>query len=159
MKMNRPFAMLYTTKSGHIYVYDPLTNRIISVDSTADFQKEEEICEDVYSYLSEAGEIRSSHFSKICWQLPFDAYREKVEFEIPVLLLELTKRCSLRCGYCTVRTDDSHGSQCAEGDMCEETVYRSIDFYAAHSLKCQKYIQRQTGIVWNIHKRHAFECR
>lgn len=127
--MKSTTVKLFQTPSGKTYAYEGLSNRIISVDLfDKDAELNEALCDALYEKLEEQGFVESKAFESIEWRKSFQEYKLFADRKCPELLLEVTRKCNLRCDYCVVS-----GAGCSlikKDDMSEDTLIKAIDLFA-----------------------------
>lgn len=129
------FEQFIQTKSGRIYAYDPISSKIKVI--SGDLQNErltDAVCRKLHNQLEKDGLLCSDTFESLSWMKSYEEYRKMIEDKIPYVLLEMTKRCNLRCEYCAVS-----GAACDDEkreDMSEEILFKSLDFFIEHNRGC-----------------------
>ncbi len=126
--MKRTTVKFFQTPSGRTYAYEALSNRIISVELADEGAVlNNELCETLYEKLKAQGFIESDTFESVEWRKSFQEYKLIADRKCPELLLEVTKKCNLKCDYCVVS-----GAACSlmkKDDMTEDTLIKAIDFF------------------------------
>ena len=131
---------VFRTDSGKIFVYDGLTSRIISINvgRFMDGVNEENLTEIVIPKLLERGILKKGKRGHACWPIPYEEYLSVLSSSIPSLVLQTTRNCNLACCYCIYSGNYSHMRPSAPEDMSDETMCRSIEYYAVHSWRTPK---------------------
>lgn len=130
-------AKLIRTDSKKLFVYDGLTNKIISVDCVEWASKKNlsMLSKKIFTELFQAGLLHKEQRKPSCWTVSFDEYKNFLEDSVPEIILQITRGCNLACSYCVYSGKYPHVRTAATDDMSPEIIRRSIDFYAAHSGK------------------------
>lgn len=128
------------TDSNRFFVYDGLTSQIISINAeqSMDGINEEHLTEKVIPQLLEQGILTKGERGHACWPVSYEEYLSTLSSGIPSLVLQTTRNCNLACCYCIYSGKYSHMRPSAPEDMSNETMCRSIEFYAAHSWRTPK---------------------
>ncbi len=156
MKMNGekfPLVRIMETSVGS-FLYDGITSRIISLAAGI---KQSDINEKRMEELYSKKLIGRGKLNEIEWPFSFEQYLWKQEHCLDRLVLQLTRRCNMRCAYCVYSGEFSNMKPHASEDMSEECMLKSIDFflkranpsvrkeiffYGGESLLCFRKIQR-----------------
>ena len=130
-------AKLIRTDSGKLFIYDGLTNKIISIDyGKAALKKNlSELSKEIFPELLQCGLLQNKRRKPARWQATFEEYKNFLNERIPILTLQITRGCNLACNYCVYSGKYPHVRSAANDNMPSEIIRRSIDFYAAHSGK------------------------
>lgn len=128
---------LIRTDSGKLFVYDGLTNKIISIDCGAAARKKNlpELSKEIFPELLRRNLLQNKRRNPARWQASFEEYKNFLDDRIPILTLQITRNCNLACSYCVYSGKYPHVRPAANDDMSPEIIRRSIEFYAAHSSK------------------------
>lgn len=123
--------------SGHgYYLYDGLTNRIITLGTDLKNNGEGLILEDeLLSRFIENGVVADGVWNEINWRESFESLKDKYENGLESLILQMTRDCNLRCSYCAYSGNYRNMLPHSKDEMSEETICRSIDFFMEHSSK------------------------
>ena len=134
MPKNSILAKVIRTSTGRIFVYDGLTSRIISVKL---IKGSDNISsdEDIISVLVLRGQLTEGKFANVDHTLDFAEYKKFLSYEIPALVLQTTRSCNLNCSYCIYSGNYAHMRPFSSEHMSLEVMFKSLDFYAAHSRK------------------------
>lgn len=130
------FHMIHTS-SEHYYLYDGLTNKIMTIGRKLVRESEKETGQAVFSYLKEQRLLPEQKEIKVIWQYDFEKHMQVIESEVRTLLLQITRRCNLRCDYCVYSGKYTHMTPHEENSMTWETIKNSIDFFAIHNRDCK----------------------
>ena len=130
-------AKLIRTDSGKLFVYDGLTNKLISIDCGAAARKKNlsELSKEIFPELLRCNLLQNKRRNPARWQASFEEYKNFLEERIPILTLQITRNCNLACSYCVYSGKYPHVRPAANDNMPPEIIRRSIDFYATHSGK------------------------
>lgn len=129
-------AKLIRTDSGRLFVYDGLTNKIISIDCGESSQKNlSELSKEIFPELLQIGLLQMERRKLAQWNVAFEEYKNFLKDSLPILVLQITRGCNLACSYCIYSGKYPHVRPAANDNMSPETIRRSIDFYIAHSEK------------------------
>lgn len=130
-------AKLIRTDSGKLFVYDGLTNKLISIDCGAAARKKKlsELSKEIFPELLRRNLLQNKRRNPARWQASFEEYKNFLDDRIPILTLQITRNCNLACSYCVYSGKYPHVRPAANDDMSPEIIRRSIEFYAAHSSK------------------------
>lgn len=141
----RPHILKFRTEKGR-YVYDANTNRILEVTP--------EMWEAVDSMYAPAGGppgtngdatralkalaedhglFKSTQFGRLRPQYPAKTVAAKLGTELSSLVLEITDRCNLRCGYCIYSGLYTGRRPHGTGVMSYETAAAAVDYVADRS--------------------------
>lgn len=128
-------AKLICTDLGRLFVYDGLTNRIISIcNDEIIYENDMKTVEKrIISDLYRQGILTDKMRGDAKWPMTFEEVRATLQDKIPRLVLQITRDCNLNCDYCIYSGNYTHMRSSAPESMSLETMFRSIDFYAAHS--------------------------
>lgn len=137
MKNKESKLMVFRTSSGRYYAYDGMTSGIMSIGKQLVREDEEQTKQAVFQYLKEHHILPKGKETPIKWQYEFDEYLQVMDRQIPALLLQLTRRCNLRCEYCVYSGKYTHMTPHEENSMSWETIQKSIDFFALHNRDCE----------------------
>lgn len=118
------------------YVYDGETNRIITLPPGMDFGKMEE--ESVRTRLIAEGLLTEGDTEETAWRENIQELRKRRESGLETLVLQLTRDCNLRCGYCVYSGSFRHMLPHAREDMAEDTICSAIDFFMSHNGNTEK---------------------
>ena len=130
------FAKLIRTDSGRLFVYDGLTNKIISIDYGGSSQKNiSELSKEIFPELLRRGFLQAGRRKSSQWGASFEEYKNFLEDSLPTLVLQITRSCNLACSYCVYSGKYSHVRPAANDNMSSEMIRRSINFYVEHSDK------------------------
>lgn len=120
-----PLVRVMETSVGS-FLYDGITNRIISLATGVtqidiDEKRLEELCAKRL--------ISHGRLNEIKWPFSLEQYLWKQEHCLDRLVLQLTRRCNMRCEYCVYSGEFSNMKPHASQDMTEECMLKSIDFF------------------------------
>lgn len=124
---------LFRTSSGKYYVYNAITNEILTVSKGFVKNTEQETQQLVMAYLEKHDYCSENAFRKVIWRYPYEQYLNMLEGQLSTLLLQLTCRCNLNCSYCVYSGKYTHMKPHENADMTWETARKSIDFFIAHN--------------------------
>lgn len=128
MNMDSLPVKIFSIDEGEAFLYEASTNKIFRIERTDNFSEADLLA----SFLG-SGEISASILATPKFSISFDEYRCALETKIQRLILEVTRRCNMRCSYC-VYSGKFPGRRTHENfDMPRSTMERAINFYAAHS--------------------------
>lgn len=94
---------------------------------------QEEYCvalDNVIAAIQKENVLRLSQFTRLDIQ---DDYKDMLNTRMNQLVIELTERCNLRCGYCIYSEDCSKSRNFGERDTTEDVAFRAIDYAYEHS--------------------------
>lgn len=121
-------AKIFSIGEGESFLYETVTNRIFRIEQSGSFNER-----DLIKCLINSGKISASILAAPKFSMSFNEYRRAIEQKMQRLILEVTRRCNMRCSYC-VYSGKFFGRRTHENfDMSRETMERAINFYAAHS--------------------------
>lgn len=172
----KPLAKLFRT-ARHGYIYDTGTNKIMGCDDFVFELLQNLYAADVESavqtFYEKHGQDALIHAAESIKQsienqnilkfkkavdFHFDPVKysvdEMIEEHLELLLLEVTERCNLRCGYCPY--NDSYSDRRMHGtrDMTRETAKKALHYFKDHSVKKEKiYITiygGEPGLNWEL---------
>lgn len=122
---------LFSIASGEDFVYDAMTNRIITLHVKHSADKA-----DLAAGLCLAGQVCNEPLRRIAFPFGIEEYRRKLKRQIPRLTLEITQQCNMRCAYCIYSGCYGHMRTHSAAHMDWDMVRRCIDFYASHNIDC-----------------------
>lgn len=125
-------AKLFFVPEYGYYLYDGLTNRIITA-GTGLSRMEEEMEEKLLGAVIEAGIVSGGALSGIAWREPFHSLKHRYENCLKSLILQVTRDCNLRCSYCAYSGNYRNMLPHSKDRMTGETIRRSIRFFMEHS--------------------------
>lgn len=145
---------LFNTNSNN-YFYDTGTGKVIQLDDESAyimslwFDSEkltlEEFLNNKYIEGKNLSEllsvcIQENLLSAIKTTTLTTAYKKKnikslINNNLEQLILELTGKCNLRCGYCIYNDDYDRSRNFNSEDMSEETAIKAVDYFFDHSRK------------------------
>lgn len=127
---------------GHgYYLYDGLTNRIITIGADWTNNGNGFISEgDLLSRFRDDGIVSDGVWNTFNWRESFDFLKEKYETGLESLVLQVTRDCNLRCSYCAYSGNYRNMLPHSKDEMSEEMICRSIDFFMEHSSKSSKVV-------------------
>lgn len=124
---------IFSVVEGDAFLYEAVTNKIFRLEQAETFDDQELIARFIRESKISAQFLEPPKFS-----LTFDEYRRTLEKKTSRLILEVTRRCNMRCDYC-VYSGKFQGRRSHENfDMSRDTLERAIKFYAAHSSNVRK---------------------
>lgn len=126
---NHILAKVFSLDTGERFVYDGLTNRIITLGSAFKDKTEEEIL----SSLVSVGLLRESGFETAAWDADIEGIAQSRNHNLRDLVLQITRKCNLDCSYCIYSGKFKGMNPRFNESMDRETIKRSIDFFASHS--------------------------
>ena len=131
--MNSLPVKIFSIVEGDNFLYEAVTNKIFRMEQTNNFDEEELLARFVRN-----GSISTRIFDAPKFSVPFDEYRHTLEKNLRQMILEVTRRCNLRCSYC-VYSGKFPGRRTHENlDMTRKTLERAINFYATHGTTTNK---------------------
>ncbi len=146
----KPLGLVFETKEKKYY-YDSITGKvlvcgeweykIISNILDGEFERNyliaethpdgfEDAVNNVIDAIKGENILRKSRFSRMYIR---EDYESLIDNKFNQVILELTERCNLRCGYCTYNEDCDSDRGFGERDMSEEVARKAIDYAIAHS--------------------------
>lgn len=132
--MNYNQGIIFKTSSGQPYVYVTSSNQILTLDAYW-YQKTVRNENDsylVFDQLQESGIDTKSIPDRIDWPVSWNEYLKIIRNAIPMLVLEITQECTLRCDYC-IYSGNYRGRRIhSNKHMDWRTVKAALDFYAFH---------------------------
>jgi len=156
----KPLYKLFTTEDSKL-IFDTGTNKILSCEESAFFFLEAyqrnsftKAIADMRARYSDSEVLSSLSIIKNTIEsegiLQTDSRKitmgdemfEKVEklgkTHLPMISLEVTSRCNLRCMYCIYNKTFTYARSHSSEDMTWDTAKKSIDFFAANSRKAEE---------------------
>lgn len=144
MKNDKPFIHLFATPGGY-YIYDVNTNAIIAVEkSIYDFFKASQIkktneleqasCSNIQTVvekLKKRGFLSSKRVQEI-YHPANDWLKDYMSSRIPMITLQVTQNCNLRCDYC-LYSGSYYNREHSNTQMSFETAKKCIDFLLNNS--------------------------
>lgn len=163
------FAKLIRTDSGKFFVYDGLTNKIISIEYGASVCKKilSKLSKEIFPELFRRGLLQKGQRKPTRWNVVFEEYKQFLDSKLPSLVLQITRGCNLACIYCVYSGKYPYVRSATNDNMSHEIIHRSIEFYAIHSsevpiknisfyggepLLCFKEIREAVAYASNIFK-------
>lgn len=125
-------AQVFRTDQDHCYVYDAMTNRILSVKKTVPCEDGKDAEKQILDAFHKRGLVTDKPFAKVVWQSSFEKNLQAMQHGVPRLMLQLTRRCNLNCRYCVYSGNYAHMQPHADEDMSEATIRKAINRFAAY---------------------------
>lgn len=122
-------AKVFRISSGECFVYDGITNRILTLNRSFDGKNDNEILEQLVSQ----GVLHTGGFESAEWSDSAEAVVEARGHKLRDLILQITRLCNLDCTYCIYSGKFKGMLPHFNESMSEETARKSIDFFAEHS--------------------------
>ncbi|WP_024834555.1 radical SAM protein [Ruminiclostridium josui] len=153
-KGEKPLAKLFRTSSND-YIYDSGTGKVLEcnkveykvLEAILKNNIEQELCklqeqlgekelidacENVKYAIENEKILQLTRYNEFYSPLHFDDIESKINGNLRQIILELTERCNLRCGYCIYNPDYEQKRDFGQRDMSEETIRAAIDYIAEH---------------------------
>lgn len=119
---------IFSIDEGETFLYEAVTNKIFRIEQAGNFNVQKLIARFVNS-----GKISAQILDAPKFSMPFDEYRYALEKKMSRLILEVTRRCNMRCTYCVYSGKFSGRRTHENFDISRDTLERAIRFYAEHS--------------------------
>lgn len=129
MTSNLILAKFFRISTGQCFVYDGLTNQILTLGKSFDGKSEKEIL----SKLADEGVLYRGGFEKAEWSVSYNDTIYTREHKLRDLVLQITRTCNLDCSYCVYSGNFKGMKPHFNESMSEEIIRESIDFFALHS--------------------------
>ncbi|MCL2718161.1 MAG: radical SAM protein [Lachnospiraceae bacterium] len=91
--------------------------------------------ENIISTIKSENILKVSKFSSM--NIPL-GYEKLIENNLEHIILEITEKCNLRCGYCTYNEDCDTDRGFSERDMPDEIAFKAIDYIFNNSVDNSK---------------------
>jgi len=144
-----PIGLTFATKNKKYY-YDTTTGKILEcgdveyqiiskiLDNERDSLKDvigspEDYAialDNIIAAIQKENVLRLSQFTRLNIQ---DDYKDILNTRMDQLIIELTEKCNLRCGYCIYSEDCSKSRNFGDRDTTEDIAFRAIDYAYEHS--------------------------
>ena len=136
---DKPFVYTFTNAVGY-FLYDVNSNQVVRIkkqffDALNDGIRnntEEYKSFDEYRQMIDMGLLNSNR-PEIIENPLTDLAETYLDSCLKSLIIQVTQRCNLRCGYCYFSGNGQLTRQHTNLDMTWETAKAAIDFFAAHS--------------------------
>ena len=141
----QPLLKVFTTGAGQYYAYYARTNQIITIRQRMEHEAPEAAARIITDRLLKSRSVSAAPLPGVVWQHSFEAMLDRARRGVPRLILQITRRCNLRCDYCVYSGNYEQMEPHAEEDMCEGTIRKSLDLFAARSEGCSEVIVDMYG--------------
>lgn len=146
----KPIGITFETRSRK-YLYDTNTGKVMECDEAehallqkilaGDFDGLEELAEvygpelgsaaeNLLAVMKEENILSVAVFKKM--YIPED-FEKTINSELRQMVIELTEKCNLRCGYCIYNEGCDQNRNFGTRDISEETALKAVDYAIAHS--------------------------
>ncbi len=135
----QPAGQVFQSLSGQKYAYLTETNQIFTIqskwyDNLSAGDKDTEILREICRQCGLSGRIPS----ECRWPMSKEKYHRHLSRKLRALVLEVTQQCSLRCSYCIYSGNYDGVRTHSNLTMSQETMRKSIKYYAEHSAEMQE---------------------
>ena len=119
---------IFSIEEGENFLYEAYTNKIFRLECADNSEVQK-----LVAGFVRRGEISAQILDSPKFSISFAEYQQILKKKMSTLILEITRRCNMRCNYC-VYSGKFPGRRAHENfDMPRETLERAIKFYAKHS--------------------------
>lgn len=132
---------LYDTNTGKVIECEEVEYLLLQKILAGSFDEMEELideygfelCAAVDTIIASIKEEKIFGIAKFEKMFIPDDYEKTINNGLKQIVIELTERCNLRCGYCIYNEGCNDNRNFGTGDMSEETALKAVEYAIAHS--------------------------